>query len=64
VVLVLLFCVLGPLAIRLLWKSPYFTKVERIVLSILSVVEVVLILNLLVQIYLGYLLSIGADGPT
>ncbi len=64
VVLFLLFCVMGPLALRLLWSSPHFKLSERVALSALSVLEMILIFYLLARGYSVYLLSIGADGPT
>jgi hypothetical protein len=64
VVVLLVFCVLGPLGLRLLWDSPMFKLSEKVVLSVLSVIELALIAYLMSQSYTSYLLSIGADGPT
>ena len=64
VVVPLLFCVLGPLGLRLLWNSPEFKFMEKVVLSVLSVLEFLLVGYLLSRWYVTYLLSIGADGPT
>jgi len=64
VVLLLLFCVMGPLAWRLLWSSPAFKTPERLALSVLSLLEFCLIAYLLSRGYTAYLLGIGADGPT
>ena len=55
---------MGPLALRLLWSSPHFTLTERVALSALSVLEMILVFYLMVRGYSVYLLSIGADGPT
>ena len=62
--MVLLFCVLGPLGLPRVWASPHFKTPEKVVLSVLSVLEVLLIGYLLTQMYATYLLSIGGDGPT
>jgi hypothetical protein len=64
VVVFLLFCILGPLGIRLLWASPAFKNQEKVVLSALSVLEFLIVGYLLTRGYATYLLSIGADGPT
>ena len=64
VVVLLLFGLMGPLALRLLWASPAFRFQEKLVLSALCILEFLLIGYLLTRGYSSYLLSIGADGPT
>ena len=64
VVVPLLFCLLGPFGLRLLWASPAFKTAEKTVLSALSILEFLLVGYLLSRWYATYLLSIGADGPT
>ena len=61
---VLLFCVLGPMALPRVWASPKFKTHEKAVLSVLSVLQILLVGYLLMQMYSTYLLSIGSDGPT
>jgi hypothetical protein len=41
-----------------------FKLPEKVVLSVLSVIELALLAYLMSQSYTSYLLSIGADGPT
>jgi predicted nucleic acid-binding Zn ribbon protein len=60
VVLLLLFLVLGPLALRLLWSSPAFTTRERILCTIASVGELLLVASLMVNAYVSFLNSIAA----
>jgi hypothetical protein len=64
VVVLLLFFLMGPLALRLLWASPEFRFQEKLVLSALCILEFLLVGYLLTRGYSSYLLSIGADGPT
>lgn len=59
VVLVLLFFVLGPLGIRLLWNSPAFSLRERVWFSIASLSEVLIVATLMVKAYVGFLLGIA-----
>ena len=59
VVLTLLFCVLGPLAMRLLWSSPAFSTRERVLFSIASVGQLLLIATLLMRAYVSYMLNIA-----
>ena len=47
-VLLLLFVVLGPLGLPLLWKSPSFTRGWKIVLTVLMVVYTVMLLDSMV----------------
>ena len=47
-VLLLLFVVLGPLGLPLLWKSPSFTRAWKIVLTALMVVYTVMLLDSMV----------------
>ena len=47
-VVVLLFLVLGPLGLPLLWKSPSFTRGWKIVLTVLMVVYTVMLLDSMV----------------
>ncbi len=59
VVFVLLFCVLGPLAMRMLWASPAFNTRERVLFSIASVGQLLLIATLLMRAYVSYMLNIA-----
>jgi len=47
-VLLLLFVVLGPLGLPLLWKSPSFTRGWKIVLTVLMVVYTVMLVDSMV----------------
>lgn len=62
VVLFLLFFVLGPIALKRLWASPEFSATERIVFTLLSVAEVILVGNVLVQSYVSYIAELADLG--
>jgi hypothetical protein len=47
-VLVLLFLVLGPLGLPLLWRSPSFSRAGKIVLTVVMVVYTALLLDSMV----------------
>ena len=44
-VLLLLFVILGPLALPILWKSPHFSRRWKIVLTVIELLYVVLLLD-------------------
>jgi hypothetical protein len=51
-VLILLFVVLGPLALPYLWKSPSFSRRLKVVLTILVLVYTALLINQTLRIVL------------
>jgi len=65
-VLVLLFVVLGPLALGVLWKSPRFSPAWKVVLTVLTLGQFVLVVWLLwywVRWFLASLAKAGVFRP-
>ena len=48
-VLLMLFFVLGPVGLPLLWKSPYFSKLWKQILTVLTLIYTALMLRLVVS---------------
>ncbi len=48
-VLLMLFFVLGPVGLPLLWKSPYFSKLWKQILTVLTLIYTALMLRMFVS---------------
>lgn len=48
-VLLVLFCVLGPFGLPLLWKSPHFSKPWKQILTVLTLIYTALMLRVVVS---------------
>lgn len=61
-VVVLLFVVLGPLALGVLWKSPRFSRAWKVVLTLLTVGQFVLVVWVLWYAVRWFLASLATAG--
>ena len=61
-VLVMLFFVLGPLGLSLLWKSPHFSKLWKQILTALTLIYTLLMLRIFVSAVTTSLSTLSSMG--
>lgn len=62
VVLVMLFLVLGPFGLPLLWKSPHFSKLWKQILTALTLIYAALVFQMLVSTVAAALRTLSSMG--
>jgi hypothetical protein len=59
-VLVMLFLLMGALAVPMLWRSPYFSRTAKVVLAGLAIVQTVVVLAILVWVIGWFIHAVSA----
>lgn len=59
-VLVMLFVLMGALAVPMLWRSPHFARRTKVVLSVLAVLQTAVVLVILAMVILWFFGQISA----
>jgi len=60
VVLVMLFVLMGALAVPMLWRSPHFARPTKIVLSILACLQTIVVLIILAMLVAWFFAQVSA----